>query len=114
MKYIIELLTYLKYEKLKVCNTYENYELDIMASKEFITYLIKCKSSDNVLNEEYIDSVIKEKEKYNKHVAIVLTNSIFSTKTIKYAEKNNVILWDRTILENYIKSLKETKALEEQ
>ena len=60
-----------------------------------------------------IQEVMGSKSIYNCHVAVVLTNNYFTNQAKKLAKQNNVLLWDREKLAEFIKKYnKEGKYVE--
>lgn len=96
--------------KLLIKNGYKNVRLtkgsgdqgvDIVATKEFVKYAIQCKCYNRPVGNKAVQEVYSGKYFYNCHVAVVITNQTFTSSAKELAQKNNVLLWDRNIL-NYL------------
>lgn len=97
--------------KLLIKNRYENVRLtkstgdqgvDIVATKNLIKYAIQCKCYNQPIGNKAVQEVYSGKDFYNCHVAVVMTNQTFTPSAKELAQKNNVLLWDRGILNNLI------------
>ena len=77
--------------------------VDILATKGGVKYAIQCKNYASRLGNTPIQEVNAGKTFYNCHVGVVMTNSIFTSAAEELATSTNVLLWDRKVLEQYIK-----------
>ncbi len=80
--------------------------VDILATKDFVKYAIQCKNYSSHLGNTPIQEVNAGKIFYHCHVAVVITNSTFTSGAIELAKATGVLLWDRTMLANLIKNAK--------
>lgn len=85
--------------------------VDILAFKEGIKYAIQCKNYSRPLSNTPIQEVTAGKQFYSCHVGVVMTNSTFTTGAVNLAEATNVLLWDRSKLEDFISMAGGFKAL---
>ena len=76
--------------------------VDILAIKDSIKYAIQCKNYASVLGNTPVQEVSAGKQFYGCHVGVVMTNSTFSSGAVQLAATNNVLLWDRTKMEELI------------
>ena len=79
-----------------------DYGVDILAEKEGISYAIQCKCYSSPVGNKAIQEIYSGKSYYNCMVGAVLTNNSFTNAAIKTAEKNNILLWDRNKLVEFI------------
>lgn len=79
-----------------------DYGVDILASKEGITYAIQCKRYLEPVGIEAVQQVYAGRAYYECHVAVVLTNQSFTTNAKNLADKLGVVLWDRETLRNLL------------
>lgn len=79
-----------------------DYGVDILASKEGITYAIQCKRYLEPVGIEAVQQVYAGRAYYECHVAVVLTNQMFTTNAKNLADKIGVVLWDRETLRNLL------------
>ena len=72
-----------------------DYGVDVLAEKDGIKHAIQCKLYSNPVGTSAIQEAATGKSFYNAHVAIVATNSTFTSNAIEMANKVGVVLWDR-------------------
>lgn len=81
--------------------------IDILAEKLGVKYAIQCKRYSSDVGNKAVQEVFAGKSYYNCHVGVVLTNRYFTQSAKELAEKTQVFLWNRDILnalcENYYK-----------
>ena len=71
-----------------------------------MAYSAKCYSSD--IGNKAVQEAFSGCRYYNCHVPVVMTNRYFTRQAKDLAQKTNVLLWDRDILNKYnYKYLKE-------
>lgn len=78
--------------------------VDILATKGGVKYAIQCKNYATRLGNTPIQEVNAGKTYYNCHVGVVMTNSTFTSAAEELATSTNVLLWDRKVLEQYMKN----------
>lgn len=76
--------------------------VDVLASKDGIKYAIQCKNYASALSNTPVQEVSAGKQFYGCHVGVVMTNSTFTPGAIQLANATNVLLWDRTKLEELV------------
>lgn len=76
--------------------------VDIIAEKDGIKYAIQCKHYSQPVGNTAVQEVTAGKQFYHCHVAVVLTNSIFTKSATDLAKANNVLLWDNYKLDELI------------
>lgn len=81
--------------------------IDIIAYKDDIKYGIQCKCYNSDIGNKAVQEVYAGKTFYNCHVGIVLTNRDFTRSAIDLAEKDGIILWNRTKLLQMIDNCKD-------
>ena len=79
-----------------------DYGVDILASREGITYAIQCKRYLEPVGIEAVQQVYAGRAYYECHVAVVLTNQSFTANAKHLADKLGVVLWDRETLRNLL------------
>lgn len=81
--------------------------IDILAEKLGVKYAIQCKRYSSDVGNKAVQEVFAGKSYYNCHVGVVLTNRYFTQSAKELAEKTQIFLWNRDILnalcENYYK-----------
>lgn len=80
--------------------------VDILAKKDQITYAVQCKCHMSKIGNQAVRDVYSGKECYHCMVGAVMTNQFFTNAAIDLAEEHNILLWDRTEIENLIKAAK--------
>lgn len=83
---------------------------DIIAEKEDIKYAIQCKCYSSNIGNDAVQEAFAGKSFYNCHIAVVLTNSFFTSSAQILATKNGVLLWDRNKLLKLINCSTENKS----
>lgn len=78
--------------------------VDIIAEKDGVKYAIQCKRYASPLGNTPVQEVHAGKTFYGCHVGVVMTNSTFTLGAINLATATGVLLWDRSVLENMMKS----------
>lgn len=81
--------------------------IDILAEKQSVKYAIQCKRYSSDVGNKAVQEVFAGKSYYNCHVGVVLTNRYFTQSAKELAEKTQIFLWNRDVLnalcENYYK-----------
>lgn len=76
----------------------------VIAYKDDIKYAIQCKKYSSPVGIKAVQEVIASKAMNDCHVAAVLTNNTFTKSAKELANKNNVLLWDRDKLQDFIEN----------
>lgn len=105
-KFSGELLQKNGFTNISVTKSSGDYGADVIAFKDGIKYAIQCKKYSSPVGISAIQEVIASKTIYNCHVACVLTNNIFTPAAMELANKNLVLLWDRTKLKELMNNIK--------
>lgn len=69
--------------------------VDIIAEKDGIKYAIQCKCYSGSVGNHSVQEAYAGSKFYDCHVPVVMTNSFFTKSAMELADKNNVLLWDR-------------------
>lgn len=80
-----------------------DYGIDVLAEKEGVTYAIQCKCYSDKVGNKAVQEAYSGKSFYNCMVAAVLTNNYFTKAAEETAKANNVLLWDRNKLDEFLK-----------
>ena len=102
--YCAELLRKNGYKKVVVTKGSGDQGVDIIAVKDNKKYAIQCKNYHAQLNNKSVQEVYAGRKYYNCDVAVVLTNSYFTQSAKQLAIATGVLLWDRNILAELIKT----------
>lgn len=80
--------------------------IDLIVIKDGIRIGIQAKRYASKVSNKAIQEVVAGLKHYNLKKAIVITNNYFTKSAFELAESNDVILWDRNILKEKIRSIK--------
>lgn len=101
-KYCAHILSKNNFTEIKITPASGDHGIDILASKNEITYAFQCKCySDNVGNAA-VQQAHTGKSLYHKDIAVVITNRYFTQQAIAEAQALGVKLWDRDKLNEMI------------
>jgi len=89
---------------VKVTSGSGDFGVDILASKDGITYAIQCKRQTGNVGNKAVQEIYSGKEFYKRHIGVILTNQYFTNGARETAERTGIILWDRDKLEGMIAS----------
>lgn len=103
-EFTVQLLLDNGFENVKKTQGSGDYGIDVLASKEGITYAIQCKCYSDKVGNKAVQEAFSGKNFYNCMVAVVLTNNYFTNAAIETAKANNVLLWDREKLIDFLKA----------
>lgn len=101
-QYAADILRLIGYSNVTVTTGSGDYGIDILAEREGVTYAIQCKCYSNPVGNKAVQEAFSGKEYYKKMVAVVLTNSTFTSAALKTAAETRVLLWDRAKLREMI------------
>lgn len=76
--------------------------IDVLAEKLGVKYAIQCKRYSSDVGNKAVQEVFAGKSYYGCHVGVVLTNRYFTQSAKELAEKTQIFLWDRDVLEKLI------------
>ena len=99
-----ELLIANDFTNVEVTPASGDYGADVIAYKNDVKYAIQCKMYSTPVGVKAIQEVIGSKSMYNCHVGVVLTNNLFTPQAKKLAEINNILLWDKSKLEELLET----------
>ena len=92
--YVADLLAKNGYEKVEVTKKSQDFGADILAEKNDVRYAFQCKYYSGQVGIEAVQQIYAAKEHYDSHVAVVVTNSVYTKAAKILAEELNVVLWD--------------------
>lgn len=95
------------YERVTVTKESGDQGIDIIAYKDGVKFGIQCKCYATDIGNKAVQEAYSGKAYYNCHVGVVLTNRFFTHSAIELAQKNGILLWDRTRLLVLIQTSKE-------
>jgi len=81
--------------------------IDVIIERNAKKYGIQTKCYSGVVGNSAIQEAVAGKEYYKLDNVMVITNRHFSKSAIELASANNVILWDRDMLKEKLKTLQE-------
>lgn len=90
-----DILSYNGYQNIKVTSGSGDYGVDILCEKRHQKYAIQCKHYSGNVGNHAVQEVLSGKILYNCDIAIVLTNSYFTSAAEETARLTNIELWDR-------------------
>lgn len=102
-EFTVQLLLDNGFEKVSKTQGSGDYGIDVLASKDGITYAIQCKCYSDKVGNKAVQEAFSGKSFYNCMVAAVLTNNYFTNAAIETAKANNVLLWNREKLIDFLK-----------
>lgn len=79
-----------------------DFGADLIITKDNIKTVVQAKRHNNPVGVSGIQEILGAKGYYDANEALVVTNNRFTANARKLAKKNNVKLWDRGILFQYI------------
>ena len=104
-KFCVVILSKNNFINVKQTKSSGDQGVDILAEKDGIKYAIQCKCYSKPVGNHAIQEVYSGKDYYNCHIGVVLTNQTFTESAITLANKTNVLLWDRKVLNKLITSI---------
>ena len=103
MRYV---LSRLAYDNVDVLNTNDDLKVDILAEKDNIKYVIKCKKTLDLVNSDAVKEAYEGKKYCGRNVAVVITNGRFSDGAVELSRDTGVVLWDKEVLSEMLNKLK--------
>lgn len=104
-----ELLKNNSFHHVELTKASNDYGVDILAMKNCQLYAIQCKKYKSKVGIEAVRQVATGCTYYDQDIAVVLTNSTFSSQAINLAKILDVELWDQQKLQLLMKKSKQTK-----
>lgn len=97
-EFTVKLLEILGYEDVSMTKASGDQGVDVLASRDGLRYAIQCKNYSAPLGNDPIQEAFTGKDFYGCHVAVVTTNSTFTSGAKALADKTGTVLWDREML----------------
>ncbi len=92
------------YQNVELTPTTGDHGIDIIARKDGVKYAIQCKRYSKPVGNKAIQEAYSGKTIYNADVAVVMTNTEFTSQAIQDATKLNVLLWGRDKIDSLQRS----------
>lgn len=102
-EFTVKLLSQNGFTNVKKTQGSGDYGVDVLAEKDGVTYAIQCKCYSDKVGNKAVQEAYSGKNFYNCMVAAVLTNNYFTKAAEETAKANNVLLWDRNKLKEFLK-----------
>ena len=93
-EYVAKILIDSGYTEVSVTQKSCDFGADITASYGDARYVLQCKYYTHPVGIEAVQQVYASKSVYSAHVAVVVTNSVFTKAAKILAEEVGVLLWD--------------------
>lgn len=87
------ILTWNGFTNVTVTPKTNDFGGDVLAEKEGIKFVFQCKYYTLPVGVEAVQQVFAAKIHYSCHVAVVITNSVFTKAASILAEESGVLLW---------------------
>ena len=100
--YCAELLRKSGFQEVEVTKGSGDYGVDILASRDGVTYAIQCKCYTAPVGVKAVQEAYAGRDYYDRMVGAVLTNQYFTQPAVEAAGKLKILLWDRGYLEDLI------------
>ena len=97
--YCADLLRNGGYQNVRVTRASGDFGVDILAERDGITYGIQCKRYDRPIGVFAVQQVYAGKDFYHLMAGAVLTNQTFTPAAHTMAERLNILLWDRSFIQ---------------
>jgi len=97
-----KLLLSVGYTDVRITQGSGDQGVDIIASKDSLTYAIQCKCYSSNLGNKPVQEVCAGRIYYSCDVAAVMTNRYFTHSAQELAIKTDVLLWDRDVLQSML------------
>ena len=90
------------FQDVEVTKASGDQGVDVLASKDGISYAIQCKCYSHDLGNSPVQEVNAGKMFYHRHIGVVMTNRYFTQGAKDAAAATGVLLWDRDKLQEFI------------
>ena len=97
--YCADLLRNGGYQNVRVTRASGDFGVDILAERDGITYGIQCKRYDHPIGVFAVQQVYAGKDFYHLMAGAVMTNQTFTPAAHTMAERLNILLWDRSFIQ---------------
>lgn len=98
-KYVLEILKRTGYKHVKLTKRSGDYGIDILADYKGKHYGIQCKLYQKPVGVAAIQQACAGSQYYQCDEAVVVTNQHFTRQAIALAQSNDVLLWDKEMLD---------------
>lgn len=106
--YCAHLLERNGFSNVKVTRGSGDQGVDVIAYRDGVKYGIQCKCYSSSVGNRAVQEVYAGKLFYDCHVAVIMTNSTFTTAAIDLAHSTHVVLWSGRKLREMENSARET------
>lgn len=100
--YCAELLREHGFLEVEVTKMSGDFGVDILASKDGITYAIQCKRYQGPVGVEAVLRTYGGRDYYDRMVGVVMTNQYFTGPAVEAAKKLKILLWDRGYIDSML------------
>ena len=101
-EFIAEILKYNGFADVEVTKSSGDKGVDVIAFFEDEMYVIQCKRYEGKIGNSAVQEIYAGRDFYDAEYAVVCTNSSFTKSAKEMAEKLDVLLWDRSDLDELI------------
>lgn len=101
-QYIANLLRKIGYSDVTITKSTGDYGVDVVATKDLVTYAFQCKYYSQPVGNKAIQEVFTGKNYYHAHIGVIVTNNTFTQSAINQAKSVGIILWDGSYLNKLI------------
>lgn len=101
-QYCSELLIANGFQNVSVTKASGDYGIDILATKDMITYAIQCKVYSEPVGIKAVQEAYAGRDYYDCMIGAVLTNQHFTKAAQNCAARLKILLWDREYLQKLI------------
>jgi len=101
-QYCSQLLKANGFHDVSVTKASGDYGVDILATKDMITYAIQCKVYAEPVGIKAVQEAYAGRDYHDCMVGVVLTNQRFTKAAQNCAARLKILLWDRDYLQNLI------------
>lgn len=99
-EYIGKLLIDNGYTEVEVTQKTQDFGADVVATFGNAKYVFQCKYYTHPVGIEAVQQIYSAKSHYSAHVAVVVTNSVFTKAARILADEIGVLLWDGETINN--------------
>nr|WP_305182084.1 restriction endonuclease [uncultured Schaedlerella sp.] len=92
------------FENIKITPPSGDHGIDVIAERKEVSYAIQCKCYSGNVGNSSVQQAHTGRTLYKKDIAVVMTNSHFTSQAMEEAAALNVKLWDRNKLNSMIYS----------
>ena len=102
--FIANLLKRNDYKQVQVTKASGDFGVDVLAKKDNRIWAFQCKRYSSKLGVRSVQEIYSGAKKYKADIAVVVTNSYFTSSAVEMASDLSVLLWDRNVLCKLIKT----------